>query len=117
VSTLQDGKDGKAGCSVYPPTSVAQVILHNLAGKSMGPPACHFLSRMHRNGTHSTKEIERFLMSDGKAEFLHQLATVVVDAMHHMFFLTTSLSRGKVEELLDWITPRYPEMGPYMHLT
>jgi hypothetical protein len=30
----------------HPPTSVSQVILHNLAGKSMGPPACHFLSRM-----------------------------------------------------------------------
>jgi hypothetical protein len=103
--------------STHPPTSVAQVILHNLAGKSMGPPACHFLSRMRRSGTHSTKEIERFLMSDGKAEFLRQLATIIVDAMHRMFFLLTLLSGYKVEELLDWFTPRYPEMGPCMHLT
>jgi hypothetical protein len=72
----------------------------------MGPPACHFLFRMRRNGTHSTKEIERFLMSDGEAEFLRQLATVIVDAIHHMFFLRTLISRGEGKESLHWFTPR-----------
>jgi hypothetical protein len=72
---------------------------------------------MRHNGTDSTKEIERFLMSDGKAKFLRQLAAVLVDAMHHIFFLPTLLSRGKGKDLLDWFTLRYPETGLCMHLT